>query len=172
MRYGVETTVCAERRVPSPVAVALRARLTALTLLLRREMSDRLAVSVVQAQVLRILATEGPQRLVDLVREQGTSQPSMTVLVDRLERRGWAQRHADPADRRAVRVSITPAGVRVLDEVVAARTELLGRRLAALSAADRHAIEAALPALERLEDQWRAELADEQSSRRKEDRAS
>ena len=154
------------------MAEALRARLTALTLLLRREMSDRLAVSVVQAQVLRTLAAEGPQRLVDLVREQGTSQPSMTVLVDRLERRGWAQRHADRADRRAVRVSITPAGVRVLDAVVAARTALLEQRLAALSDPDRHAIEAALPALERLEDHWRAELAAEQSSRRHEDRAS
>ena len=164
-------TAHAERRVPSPVAVDLRERLTALTLLLRREMSDRFAVSVVQAQVLRTLAAEGPQRLVDLVREQGTSQPSMTVLVDRLERRGWAERHADPADRRAVRVSITAAGVRVLDKVLAVRTGLLDRRLAALSTSDRHAIEAALPALERLENHWRAELAAEQPSRRQ-DRAS
>ena len=115
-------------------------------------------MSVVQAQVLLRLAAEGPQRVTELAREQGISQPSVTVLIDRLERHGWVERGADPADRRAQRVAITPAGRVVLAQVAAVRTERLARRLAVLGGPERRAIEAALPAFDRLTAAWREDL--------------
>ncbi|MHB8324503.1 MAG: MarR family winged helix-turn-helix transcriptional regulator, partial [Candidatus Dormibacteria bacterium] len=154
-------TISGQRRSqPSPARLAeeLRPRLTILALLLRRETSGELPVSVVQGQVLLRLAAEGPQRVTELAREQGISQPSATVLVDRLERHGWVERGADPSDRRAQRVALTPAGRSVLAQAAAVRTERLAGRLAALDAPERRAIEAALPAFDRLSQSWQEDL--------------
>ncbi len=143
---------------PTRLAQALRPRLTTLSLLLRRETAGDLPVSVVQGQVLLRLAVEGPQRVTELAREQGISQPSATVLVDRLERHGWVERGSDPSDRRAQRVAVTPAGRAVLAQVAAVRTERLAGRLAALDGPERRAIEAALPAFDRLSQAWQEDL--------------
>ncbi len=74
----------------------------------------------------------------------------MTTLVVRLERDGLVQRGSDAADRRAVLVSITDEGLATLRRYSDARAAVLGARLGTLDAADREAIAAALPALERL----------------------
>ncbi|MBB4965015.1 MarR family winged helix-turn-helix transcriptional regulator [Saccharothrix violaceirubra] len=46
----------------------------------------------------------------DLAASGGISPRNATGLVDTLEREGLARRSPDPADRRAVRVAITPPG--------------------------------------------------------------
>lgn len=43
---------------------------------------------------------------------------TMTATLDALERRGWVQRVANPADRRSVLVEITPEGRAVADQVL------------------------------------------------------
>ena len=43
---------------------------------------------------------------------------TMTATIDALERRGWVQRVANPADRRSVLVEITPDGRAVADRVL------------------------------------------------------
>ena len=43
---------------------------------------------------------------------------TMTATLDALERRGWVQRVANPADRRSVLVEITPDGRAVADRVL------------------------------------------------------
>jgi DNA-binding MarR family transcriptional regulator len=45
------------------------------------------------------------------------NRASIGSVLDRMERDGWVIRKTDPKDRRAQRVSLTPAGVRKLDEV-------------------------------------------------------
>ncbi|WP_308014842.1 MarR family winged helix-turn-helix transcriptional regulator [Nocardia coffeae] len=47
------------------------------------------------------------------------SRAGMTSRVDRLERAGFVQRVADPADRRSLRVALTPTGLALIDTVVA-----------------------------------------------------
>jgi DNA-binding MarR family transcriptional regulator len=56
----------------------------------------------------------------------------MTGRLDRLERAGLVRRAPDPADRRALRVSLTPEGRRVVEEAVEAGLAVQRRLLDAL----------------------------------------
>jgi DNA-binding MarR family transcriptional regulator len=102
------------------------------------------------ASVLHRLASAGPQRVTELAAFESIAQPSATALVGRLEAQGLVARADDPADRRAVLVSVTPAGEAVLRERRAARAEVLGARLASLDDAERATLAAAVPLLQRL----------------------
>jgi DNA-binding MarR family transcriptional regulator len=117
-----------------------------------RRLSPRDGLSLTTASTLRRLARSGPQRLCDLSGPEGVSQPAMTQLVTRLEREGLAERGGDPADGRVVVVSITEAGRATVERRRARHHEALAERLERLPAADRAAILAALPAMERLGD--------------------
>jgi DNA-binding MarR family transcriptional regulator len=58
-----------------------------------------------------------PVRLSELNRHVLLSQPAMSRLVDRLAERGFVERCADPADRRGVRLTLTPAGRRLQRQI-------------------------------------------------------
>jgi DNA-binding MarR family transcriptional regulator len=60
--------------------------------------------------------TAGPRRITELAELEGLAQPSMTLLVRRLEERGWAERGRQPDDGRVVVISITDAGAAALEE--------------------------------------------------------
>lgn len=76
--------------------------------------------------------------------------PTSSKVVDALERAGLVERTADPDDRRCVQITATPAGLTYADEVRAAGRTWLADQIVCLDEADVEAIEAALPALERL----------------------
>ncbi|MEU4452270.1 MarR family transcriptional regulator [Nocardioides sp. NPDC023903] len=117
-----------------------------------REVSTAGDVSPTAATVLAGLARTGPQRVTDLAKVAGVSQPAMTQLVNRLTRQGMLARVADDADRRAVLVEVTDAGREVLETRRGQRASVLDAALARVSTEDRAAIAAALPALDRLVD--------------------
>ncbi|WP_091665875.1 MarR family winged helix-turn-helix transcriptional regulator [Micromonospora auratinigra] len=71
----------------------------------------------------------------------------MTGRLDRLERSGLVRRAPDPADRRALRVSLTPAGLRVVEESVEAGLAVQRRILDALPADDQRRLGDLLRAL-------------------------
>jgi DNA-binding MarR family transcriptional regulator len=54
-----------------------------------------------------------PRRITELAVDEHVTQPAITLLVNRLQQRGWVQRIADPSDGRAVLVSLTSARARV-----------------------------------------------------------
>src|SRR6476620_12685689 len=66
-----------------------------------------------QASVLDHLDEIEPTTLVDLSRHMGVTPGTMSVAIDRLERKGYVVRLRDAADRRKVHVRLTSAGVRV-----------------------------------------------------------
>jgi DNA-binding MarR family transcriptional regulator len=107
-------------------------------------------VSRAQVSVLRVLRDEGPRRISELADAEHVAQPTITKLVVRLEREGLLTRVADPDDRRAVLVGLTPAGREQLRKMSAAAAAALTRRLEALDTGDRAALTNVLPALERL----------------------
>ena len=74
----------------------------------------------------------------------------MTQLITRLEKEDLARRDGDPADGRAVVVSITEAGRAAVARRREART--LAALLAQLPEEDHDALLSALPAVERLGD--------------------
>lgn len=80
------------------------------TLLVVRQLIDRRELSLTASDVLHQLDTDGPARLSVLAAGAGLSQPSMTQLIQRFERRGMVSRTADPSDRRAILIAITETG--------------------------------------------------------------
>ncbi|MGW0801609.1 MarR family winged helix-turn-helix transcriptional regulator [Nonomuraea sp. NPDC002799] len=107
-------------------------------------------LSITSLSTLANLERLGPRRLTELAVIEGVTQPAMTQLVSRLERESLAARLPDPADGRVVMVAITPHGRAELATRRAAQAKRLAGLLAELPEADRAAIAAALPALERL----------------------
>jgi DNA-binding MarR family transcriptional regulator len=112
-----------------------------------RESRDPQGLSASALSALSRLDTLGPLRITDLAVREGLSQPGLTTLANRLEDAGLATRAADPTDRRAVRLAITPAGVERVRAYREARAELISSRVRQLPERDRAALEAALPAL-------------------------
>jgi DNA-binding MarR family transcriptional regulator len=130
------------------LASALDRRVAELTRLLRADIPT--GRSVTSLLTLRRLDVDGPARVTELAASERVSQPTMTVLLRRLQEDGLVERSADPADGRAVRVALTDAGREELVTVRRARADLLHRRLETLDAGHRAALEAALPALDAL----------------------
>jgi DNA-binding MarR family transcriptional regulator len=111
-------------------------------------------ISFTTASTLSRLADDGPRRLTALAVDEGVAQPSMTQLVQRLERQGFVARDRDSEDKRVVWVAITEAGRRLLADRRAARSRELADQLATLSPEDEAtltaAVLAALPVIRRL----------------------
>jgi DNA-binding MarR family transcriptional regulator len=112
--------------------------------------ADAGELSRTAASVLARVRDEGPQRVGDLAHSESVAQPSMTTLVARLVGAGLVTRDPDPDDARAVRVALTDAGRDALARRSARRTAAMEARLQHLSPAERKALAAALPVLERL----------------------
>ena len=113
-------------------------------------------VSLTSALALSRLNKQGPIRLTTLAAAEGVSQPSMTQLIQRLERQGLATRINDPEDGRVALVSITNAGRALMDDRRRDRRDRLGELLKGLSPEDEAALtlaaHVALPIIRRLVD--------------------
>jgi DNA-binding MarR family transcriptional regulator len=92
----------------------------------------------------------GPLRVSALAEREGTTQPGMTALVNRLAASGYVRRIADPTDGRATLVQLTEAGERTLADRRATRASTLRDHLQALPPEHRQALAAALPAIDYL----------------------
>ncbi|HEV2033216.1 MAG TPA: MarR family transcriptional regulator [Candidatus Dormibacteraeota bacterium] len=73
--------------------------------------------------VLWRLRATGPTTLGDLAESQDVSPRNITGLVDHLEQDGLVERFADPEDRRATRVRLSPAGKQKISEI---KHEMMG----------------------------------------------
>ena len=82
--------------------------------------------------VLEPLSYVDGQRLNELAARAGMTPQSMGELVDDLELRGYVERRADPADRRAKRVHLTEKGRATRAVAAQAVTEMEGRLEAVL----------------------------------------
>jgi DNA-binding MarR family transcriptional regulator len=85
-----------------------------------------------EASVLGTLR-EGPQRITALAELEGLAQPTVTILVKRLEDRGWVVRERTTGDGRVVMVSLTDAGREALSEIRERYRPLLRAGLSELS---------------------------------------
>jgi DNA-binding MarR family transcriptional regulator len=88
-------------------------------------------VSLTEIGVMQSLRA-GPRRITELAADERVTQPAITLLVNRLQDRGWVQRVTDPSDGRAVLVSLTPAGDEALDRLRAEYRALLHEEMAML----------------------------------------
>jgi MarR family 2-MHQ and catechol resistance regulon transcriptional repressor len=98
----------------------------------------RFGVSGAQWGVLRTLdraEREGVRglRLGELGERMLVRPPSMTGVVDRLERIGYIQKHPSADDRRAKEVRLTPSGRRVLRSLLSRQDQRVDDIIGALS---------------------------------------
>jgi len=121
--------------------------------------------TIAQYRALVVLASRGPQRLVDLAGALAVTPSTAGRMCDRLVRKGLIRRHRARADRRAVQVSITAAGRDVVDQATARRRALIAAILARLPAGRQAAVAEALRAFaeaagEIPDSRWPASQAD------------
>jgi DNA-binding MarR family transcriptional regulator len=90
------------------VAEHLAPRAAVLVRLLVRQVRSS-EISRTEMEVLSIL-TDGPRRITELTELEGIAQPTMTLLVKRLQEKGWVKREGLLDDGRVVLVSLTEAG--------------------------------------------------------------
>jgi DNA-binding MarR family transcriptional regulator len=98
-----------------------------------RFLSDRAELGASAAFVMNRVCREGPIRLTTLAAREGVSQPSMTQLIQRLERQGLVTRLADPEDGRAALIGISECGLKLLEDRKRLRRERLTALLATLT---------------------------------------
>jgi DNA-binding MarR family transcriptional regulator len=91
------------------------------------------AVTVPQHRVLVLLAAEGPQAIGTLARQLGVNPSNATRVCDRLQRLDLVRRSRSAADGRAVHVTITQSGRRLVDAVTEHRRREVNAVLRELS---------------------------------------
>lgn len=105
-----------------------------------RFLTDRADLGASAAFAMNRVCREGPIRLTTLAAKEGVSQPSMTQLIQRLERQGLVARLADPDDGRAALIGITECGQKLLDDRKRLRRERLKALLATLTPEEESAL--------------------------------
>ncbi|HEX9970368.1 MAG TPA: MarR family transcriptional regulator [Acidimicrobiales bacterium] len=132
-------------------ALASRMRLVVMRLA-RQVRQETLGGDVTQSMLSALASIDrrGPITLGDLAAVERVRPPSMTKVVARLEEVGFVAREVDAADRRVVRVQVTSAGHRFVEEARRRGSAYLAARLRTLAPEERAVVEAALPVLERL----------------------
>ena len=94
-------------------------------------------MSATGSRTLARLEESGPARITDLAAAEHVAQPTMTALVDRMERAGYVRRQQHAVDGRVVLVAITDAGRAQRARGRHAMAEVLAPRLRRLSVEQR-----------------------------------
>jgi DNA-binding MarR family transcriptional regulator len=117
--------------------------------LLRREDAPA-GVSAPRLSVLSVLVFRGPQTLAALAEAEQVARPTMTSLVQAMERERWIERSPNPDDARSFVIAASAQGRAMLLAGRDRRVEQLAGWVRALAAGERARLEEALPALEKL----------------------
>lgn len=94
-------------------------------------------VTLAQYRTLVVLASRGPQNTVSLAAVLDVTPSTATRMCDRLIRKGLIRRRTARQDRREVRLALTDAGRRIVDEVTRLRRAELAPVLAAVPPRER-----------------------------------
>lgn len=92
-----------------------------------------------QASILDHLDEVDPATLTELARHMGVTAATMSLAIDRLERKGYVARLRDGADRRCVHLRLTPDGVRVREASSVLDPPLVEALVARLTGEEREA---------------------------------
>ncbi len=103
-----------------------------------------------QSELLRLVAGRPGICVAEAAHELRLAPNTVSTLVSRLAEQGLLNRERSRPDSRSVRLSPTPGGHQRIAQWRDLRTELATSALAALAAADRATLSAAIPALIRL----------------------
>jgi DNA-binding MarR family transcriptional regulator len=138
----------AVRQAPAR-AIADRLHSAAIHLLRRLRVEDKaLGLTGPRASALSVIVFRGPLTMGALAEAEQVRRPTITRLIDGLERRGLVRRVTDPADGRVQLVEATAAGKRLLQKGRARRVERLMRGVTQLSQDDQQVLARAADLME------------------------
>jgi DNA-binding MarR family transcriptional regulator len=135
------------------LAESLMTNVMGLRRVIRRQLTPQLfgtRLRGAQVELLRIVEKEPGIGVAAAAKALHMAGNSVSTLVNQLVETGMLERRVDPADRRAARLDLTETARARLANWRRARTEYVAGALDQLSKEDIKAIEAALPALNRL----------------------
>jgi DNA-binding MarR family transcriptional regulator len=93
-------------------------------------------VGPARLSALSVLVFRGPLTLGELAEAEGVKPPTMTKIVNGLERARLVRKEAVAGDRRSVRIIATAEGRRLLQAARRRRLRVLAKRLGHLSERD------------------------------------
>ncbi len=106
-----------------------------------------------RSELLRLVARRPDIGVAEAAAELRLAPNSVSTMVSKLTEDGLLNRGRVASDGRSVRLTATAAGAARIEQWQDIRTDLVGRALDRLAAADRQSLEAAIPALTRLAEQ-------------------
>jgi DNA-binding MarR family transcriptional regulator len=145
--------MAARRTSPTREVEAVAEKLHSAALLLLRRLrteGDARGISPPRLSALSVVVETGPIGIGVLAAAEGVSAPTMSRLVDGLERDGLVQRTSDPDDARGVLVRSTVRGRRIRTEGKRQRIRILAADLQRLSREELDAIRAGAELIERV----------------------
>jgi DNA-binding MarR family transcriptional regulator len=116
-----ELTERLERSVRQSIASAI---------LFNQKVADDVGINLRDLQVLHLLQLRGPSTPRDLARWACVTTGGMTVVLDRLEKGGYAKRAPNPDDRRSSIVHLIPESLRKLEGAYRAKGDQLAGAMA------------------------------------------
>src|SRR4029453_13808156 len=82
--------------------------MSAATVMFHSTVAARHGLSATEEKALDLLERFGPLTAGELAKRSGLAPASVTGLVNRLERKGFARRIAHPSDRRSILIEVDP----------------------------------------------------------------
>lgn len=108
---------------------------------------ERHDLTIAEFGVMEALYHKGPQLLGEIQRVILVSSGGMTFLVDRLAKRGLAERQECPSDRRARYAALTKKGERMMGSIFPDHAAVIRSAMRSLSATEQRELTALLKTL-------------------------
>jgi DNA-binding MarR family transcriptional regulator len=123
-------------RIDDSVFHLMRRAFTALTASMEATLDQKDELTLVQVRALRCLLCHETLRIVELARLSEVTDPAMTRLLDRLERKRLCQRVRAASDRRVVNVVLTALGRAIAEKYTPTVIQLQNQILAGFSSSE------------------------------------
>lgn len=127
------------RDIEDDIVAAIRRIIRAIDLQSRR-LFERHALTGPQLATLREAARQPGCTTGSLARSAHLSQPTVTGILNRLERCGLVRRERSSGDRRSVQIHVSEQGAELLAEAPSLLQERFRSELAGIEAWERHAL--------------------------------
>lgn len=99
--------------------------------------AEKLSYSISQLELMRFIAERGRPTMKEIAMHLKVRPPSVTALIENLLKKKLVRRAFDPADRRAVRVILTPKALKLFSSFKAIKLKLFKRLLRSLKAEEK-----------------------------------
>lgn len=132
-----------DAQILDALAASLERNLTTVFRLFRHQLLEEArsrGLTMAQYTTLRLLSDGTGRRMSDLADYLDLTGGAATALIEKLVERGLVARQEDPHDKRAVLVTLCPAGLALVEETYELQRRRLADRLAAFSPAERYMV--------------------------------